>query len=78
LLVCLSPKLLNRVDAVLDRAKLYTDESVISSTENHMSGYTTDWHNERVYNLRTGEELTLDQAVQKGLLDAKQVGGSCI
>ncbi|XP_067941004.1 uncharacterized protein [Watersipora subatra] len=67
------PQLLNRVDAVLDRAKLYTHESVISSTETHMSGYTTDWQAGRVYNLRTGDELTLDEAVEKGILDAKQV-----
>lgn len=68
-----SPKLLNRVDAVLDRAKLYTDESVISSTETHLSGYTTDWQAETVYNLRTGDKLTLDEAVDKGILDARQV-----
>ena len=68
-----SSRLLSRVDEVLDRAKLYTNESVISSTETHMSGYTTDWQNERVYNLRTGEELTLDEGVERGILDAKQV-----
>ena len=65
--------MLNRVDALLDRAKLYTQESVISGTENHLSGYTTDWQTEKVYNLRSGDELTLDEAVDKGILDAKQV-----
>ena len=61
------------MDSVLDRAKLYTDESVISSTESHLTGYTTDWANEKVYNLRSGEELTLEQAVERGILDGKQV-----
>ena len=65
--------MLNRVDALLDRAKLYTQESVISGTENLLSGYTTDWQTEKVYNLRSGDELTLDEAVDKGILDAKQV-----
>lgn len=55
---------------------MYTDESVISSTESHLSGYTTDWQNESVYNLRTGEQITLDEAVIRGILDAKQVAPS--